>query len=85
MKDRNIDNNQSGLTRLNAKQYDVILQALSRRKFLTTSSAALAMTALAGATALRGQERSSVPSPKSLGFRRRSVGCFSRRERSAAI
>jgi hypothetical protein len=30
MKDRNIDNNQSGLTRLNAKQYDVILQALSR-------------------------------------------------------
>jgi hypothetical protein len=27
----------------------------------------------------------SVPSPKSLGFRRRSVGCFSRRERSAHI
>ena len=30
-------------------------------------------------------ERVSAPSPKSLGFRRRSVGCFSRRERSAAI
>src|SRR5271157_1637015 len=28
---------------------------------------------------------SSAPSPKSIGFRRRSVGCFSRRERSAAI
>ena len=27
----------------------------------------------------------SAPSPKSLGLRRRSVGCFSRRERSAAI
>ena len=27
----------------------------------------------------------SVPSPKSLEFRRRSVGCFSRRERSAHI
>ena len=27
----------------------------------------------------------SVPSPKSLEFRRRSVGCFSRRERSAVI
>src|SRR5271169_1367683 len=27
----------------------------------------------------------SVPSPKSLELRRRSVGCFSRRERSAAI
>src|SRR5271165_7089141 len=26
----------------------------------------------------------STPSPKSLGFRRRSVGCFSRPERSAA-
>jgi secreted PhoX family phosphatase len=60
VKDRNIDNSQGGLTRLNAKQYDVILEALSRRKFLRTSSAALAMTALAGATALRGQERSST-------------------------
>src|SRR5277367_6330807 len=29
--------------------------------------------------------RTSVPSPKSLEFRRRSVGCFSRRERSAHI
>jgi len=60
VQDRNIDNSQGGLTRLNAKQYDVILAALSRRKFLRTSSAALAMTALAGATALRGQERSST-------------------------
>ena len=41
---------------MNGKQYDVILEALSRRKFLRTGSAALAMTALAGATAL-GQER----------------------------
>ena len=41
---------------MNAKQNDVILEALSRRKFLSTSSAALAITALAGATAL-GQER----------------------------
>jgi oxalate decarboxylase len=44
---------------MNAKQYDVILEALSRRKFLRASSAALAVTALAGATAL-GQERSST-------------------------
>src|ERR1700757_307898 len=44
---------------MNAKKYDVILEALSRRKFLSTSSAALAITALAGATAL-GQERSST-------------------------
>jgi hypothetical protein len=29
--------------------------------------------------------RASAPSLKSLGLRRRSVGCFSRRERSAAI
>src|SRR5262245_5433795 len=29
--------------------------------------------------------RRSVPSPKTLRFRRRSVGCFSRRERSAHI
>jgi oxalate decarboxylase len=41
---------------MNGKQYDVVLEALSRRKFLRTGSAALAMTALAGATAL-GQER----------------------------
>src|ERR1700738_3403179 len=45
---------------MKAKQYDVILEALSRRKFLRTSSAALAITALAGATALRGQERAST-------------------------
>src|SRR6202048_1260858 len=45
---------------MKAKQYDVILEALSRRKFLRTGSAALAMTALAGATALRGQERAST-------------------------
>ena len=44
---------------MNPKQYNVILEALSRRKFLSTSSAALAITALAGATAL-GQERSST-------------------------
>src|SRR3977135_4061715 len=41
---------------MNGKQYDVILETLSRRKFLRTGSAAPAMTALAGATAL-GQER----------------------------
>ena len=33
----------------------------------------------------RGYSTFSVPSPKSLGVRRRSVGCFSRRERSAHI
>jgi hypothetical protein len=32
----------------------------------------------------RGQD-TRVPSPKSLWFRRRSIGCFSRRERSAHI
>src|SRR6478736_1638967 len=31
------------------------------------------------------KQRASVPSPKSLESRRRSVGCFSRRERSAHI
>src|SRR5260221_12864361 len=41
---------------MNGKQYDVVLEGLSRRKFLRNGSAALAMTALAGATAL-GQER----------------------------
>src|SRR4029077_9063231 len=41
---------------MNGKQYDVVLEALSRRKFLRNGSAVLAMTALAGATAL-GQER----------------------------
>src|SRR5260221_12709424 len=41
---------------MNGKQYDVILEALSRGKFLRSGSAGLAMTALAGATPL-GQER----------------------------
>jgi oxalate decarboxylase len=45
---------------MKAKQYDAVLEALSRRKFLRTSSAALAMNALAGATAVRGQERAST-------------------------
>src|SRR5260370_32499031 len=31
----------------------------------------------------KSQWHTSAPSPKSLWFRRRSVGCFSRRERSA--
>jgi oxalate decarboxylase len=44
---------------MNAKQYDSILKALSRRNFLRTGSA-VAMTALAGAAALRGQERPST-------------------------
>jgi oxalate decarboxylase len=44
---------------MNAKQYDIILKALSRRNFLRTGSA-VAMTALAGATALRGQEQPST-------------------------
>jgi oxalate decarboxylase len=47
---------------MNAKQYDAVLEALSRRKFLKTSSVALAITALTGATALRGQERASTQS-----------------------
>src|SRR5260370_40545623 len=41
---------------MNGKQYDVILEALSRRNCLRPGSAALAMTALARAPAL-GQER----------------------------
>jgi oxalate decarboxylase len=45
---------------MNAKQYDAVLEALSRRKFLKTSSVALAITALSGATTLRGQERPST-------------------------
>jgi oxalate decarboxylase len=44
---------------MNAKQYDSFLKALSRRNFLRTGSA-VAMTALAGASALRGQERPST-------------------------
>jgi oxalate decarboxylase len=45
---------------MDAKQYDVVLEALSRRKFLRASSAVLAVTALGGATVLRGQERAST-------------------------
>jgi oxalate decarboxylase len=45
---------------MDAKQYDVVLEALSRRKFLRASSAVLAVTALGGATVLRGQERASI-------------------------
>jgi len=44
---------------MNANEYDAVLKALSRRKFLSAGSAALAMTAL-GATALRAQERPST-------------------------
>src|SRR5580693_9485060 len=44
---------------MNAKQYDSVLKALSRRNFLRAGSA-VAMTALAGASALRGQERPST-------------------------
>jgi oxalate decarboxylase len=44
---------------MNAKQYDSILKALSRRNFLRTGSA-VAMTALAGTSVLRGQERPST-------------------------
>ena len=44
---------------MKAKQYDAILKALSRRNFLRAGSA-VAMTALAGASALRGQERPST-------------------------
>jgi oxalate decarboxylase len=43
-------------TTMNSKQYDNILKALSRRNFLRTGSA-VAMTALAGAAAVRAQER----------------------------
>src|ERR1700741_169398 len=44
---------------MNANEYDAGLKALSRRKFLSAGSAALAMTAL-GATALHAQERPST-------------------------
>jgi oxalate decarboxylase len=43
---------------MNAKQYDLIVETFSRRKFLRTG--ALAASALAGVTALRGQERAST-------------------------
>jgi oxalate decarboxylase len=45
---------------MDAKQYDVVLEALSRRKFLRASSAVLTVTALGGVTVLRGQERAST-------------------------
>src|ERR1700677_4376878 len=41
---------------MNGDQYDKIVKALSRRNFLRTGSA-VAMTALAGAAVVRGQER----------------------------
>jgi oxalate decarboxylase len=44
---------------MNAKQYDVILERLSRRNFLRAGSAALAATALS-ATTLRGQQRANT-------------------------
>ncbi|HZC34613.1 MAG TPA: cupin domain-containing protein [Chthoniobacterales bacterium] len=49
---------------MNAKEYDAVLKALSRRKFLSAGSAALAMTALAGATVGRAQERPSTEAAK---------------------
>src|ERR1700736_5732367 len=45
---------------MNAKQYALIVEAFSRRKFLRTGSAVLAASALAGVTALRGQERANT-------------------------
>jgi oxalate decarboxylase len=45
---------------MNTKQYDLIVEAFSRRKFLRTGSAVLAASALAGVTALRGQERANT-------------------------
>jgi hypothetical protein len=45
---------------MNAKEYEVILETLSRRKFLKAGSAALALTALGGATALRAQDRAGT-------------------------
>jgi oxalate decarboxylase len=42
------------------KQYDLIVEAFSRRKFLGTGSAVLAASALAGVTALPGQERANT-------------------------
>ena len=43
---------------MNAKQYDLIVETFSRRKFRRTG--ALAASALVGVTALRGQERAST-------------------------
>ena len=45
---------------MNAKQYDLTVEAFSRRKFLRTGSAVPAASALAGVTALHGQERAST-------------------------
>src|ERR1700677_1541785 len=45
---------------MNAKEYDLIVQKLSRRNFLRTASAAVAATAFAGATLAGGQERAST-------------------------
>jgi oxalate decarboxylase len=45
---------------MNAKQYDLIVEAFSRRKFL--KSGALAASALVGVTALHGQERANTQS-----------------------
>ena len=45
---------------MKAKQYNLIVEAFSRRKFLRIGSAVFAASALAGVTALRGQERAST-------------------------
>jgi oxalate decarboxylase len=47
---------------MNAKDYDEILKALSRRNFLRNGSAALATTILAQAVTLRAQDRASTQS-----------------------
>jgi oxalate decarboxylase len=45
---------------MNKKEYDAILDRLSRRNFLRAGSGALAATVLAAATTARGQERAST-------------------------
>jgi oxalate decarboxylase len=45
---------------MNKKEYDAILERLSRRNFLRAGSGALAATVLAAATTVRGQERAST-------------------------
>ena len=47
---------------MNAKEYDTIVQKLSRRNFLRNASAAVAAAGLAGANLVRGQERASTAS-----------------------
>jgi len=47
---------------MKAEQYDLIVETLSRRKFLRATSAAVAVTALAGMTLARGQERAGTAS-----------------------